>query len=77
MKRYPLGEAVQHIKNDMMAPVTVKDWRRFRIGDTDVLVVIVSFIQRYPRDPDLKPHRKYRMGIFVNGNPRMGDYIDA
>jgi hypothetical protein len=77
MKRYPLGEAVQYIRRDQNAPVTVKDWRRFRIGDTDILVVIVSYLQRFPYDLELKPQRMYRFNMFVNGKPRMGGYIDA
>jgi hypothetical protein len=78
MSKMPLYRAKEHLQRDVGhgSRVTIVDWHRVCANEQDVLFVIGSYIQHYP-DPDLKPEKMFRMGVFVNGKPRIGDYIDA
>lgn len=77
MTRLSLAAASKHLRMESGNPVTLVHWDCSRVEDDDVLFVIYSYIQRYPQDPDLKPHKQYRWCIFVNQSATAGGHIDA
>jgi hypothetical protein len=78
MSKMPLYRAKEHLQRDTGrdSRVTIVDWHRSHVNGSDVLFVVGSYIQEYS-DPDLESQKMFRMAIFVNGKPRIGDYIDA